>query len=85
MRGSAGREGTRDRDTDDEQEIRDLMNEPGVDLIVADPCYRPLLEGDARFVPLPHTAMSARIHWDLEYEYAVDKGYEYLASQLLDD
>ncbi|MEF2230791.1 MAG: nitrogenase component 1 [Pseudodesulfovibrio sp.] len=77
--------GAFDRDTDDEREIRQVMNEPGVDLIVADPCYGPLLEGDARFAPLPHTAMSARIHWDMEYEYALDKGYEYLASRLLDD
>lgn len=83
--GLLAEKGAFDRETDDEQEIRGLMNGPGVDLIVADPCYRPLLEGDARFVPLPHTAMSARIHWDMEYEYAVDKGYEYLASQLLDN
>ncbi|WP_243547257.1 nitrogenase component 1 [Pseudodesulfovibrio tunisiensis] len=74
-----------DRDTDDEKQIGELMNDPSVDLIVADPCYRPLLKGERKFVPLPHTAMSARIHWDMEYEYAVDKGYEYLASQLLGD
>ena len=83
--GLLAEKGPFDRDTDDEREIRELMNDPGVDLVVADPCYRPLLEGDAKFVPLPHTAMSARIHWDMKYEYAVDKGYEYLASQLLDD
>ncbi|BDQ37085.1 hypothetical protein SYK_14450 [Pseudodesulfovibrio nedwellii] len=74
-----------DHDTDDEGRIKELMNEPGVDLIVADPCYRPLLEGDTAFVSLPHTAMSARINWDMPYEYAMDKGYEYLASQLLGD
>ncbi|WP_419785330.1 nitrogenase component 1 [Pseudodesulfovibrio sp.] len=83
--GVLGEKGEHDRDTDDEREIGELMNADGVDLIVADPCYRPLLEGDALFVPLPHTAMSARINWDMDYEYAVDKGYEYLASQLLDD
>jgi len=83
--GVLAEKGAFDRDTDDEAEIGTLMNEAGVDLIVADPCYRPLLRGDATFIPLPHTAMSARIHWDMDYEYAVDKGYEYLASQLLDD
>lgn len=77
--------GPNDLDTDDEERIRELMNEPGVDLVVADPCYRPLLKGAAAFVPLPHTAMSARIHWDMEYDYVADKGYEYLASQLLGD
>jgi hypothetical protein len=74
-------------DTDEEGNIAELMNAPGVDLIVADPCYRALLaeskDGSAVFVPLPHIAMSARIHWDMDYEFAVDKGYDYLASHLL--
>lgn len=83
--GILAEQGQGDCDTDDEGKIRDLMNRPDVDLIIADPCYRPLLEGKAAFVPLPHTAMSARIHWDMEYEYAADKGYAYLASKLLGD
>ncbi len=75
--------GPQDQDTDDEAAIQALMNAPDVDLIVADPCYKPLLRTPATFVPLPHVAMSARIHWDMPYEYAMDKGYEYLATQLL--
>ncbi len=74
--------GPNDLDTDDERGIAALMNAPDVDLIVADPCYRALLNSSATFVSLPHIAMSARIYWDLPYEYAVDKGYEYLAAQL---
>lgn len=77
--------GAGDRDTDGEAEIGELMNDPSVDLIIADPCYRALLSGFAKFVPLPHIAMSARIHWDMEYEYALDEGYAYLASQLFED
>jgi hypothetical protein len=77
--------GPRDRDTDGEAEIAALMNDPSVDLIVADPCYRPLLKGPAAFVDLPHVAMSARIHWDMDYEYVGEPGYDYLASHLLDD
>ncbi|MBG0776762.1 MAG: hypothetical protein H0S85_10080 [Desulfovibrionaceae bacterium] len=72
-----------DLDTDEEGRIAELMNDPDVDLIVADPCYRALLRGRAAFVPLPHIAMSARIHWDMAYEYAVDAGYDYLAGHLL--
>lgn len=75
--------GKADRDTDDEGEISKLMNDPSVDLVIADPCYRALLSGSAKFVPLPHIAMSARIHWDMDYEYSMDKGHAYLASQLL--
>ncbi|NJB68202.1 hypothetical protein GGQ74_001875 [Desulfobaculum xiamenense] len=74
--------GPHDRDTDDERTIAALMNEADVDLVVADPCYQALLEGSATFIPLPHIAMSARIHWDMPYEYAVDAGYEYLAAVL---
>ena len=74
--------GTADMDTDDEQTIAEKMNAPDVDLIVADPCYQALLTKKTTFIPLPHTAMSARIHWDMDYEYAVNKGYTYLASHL---
>ena len=74
--------GPADLDTDDEARIAGLMNASDVDLIVADPCYQPLLTGATTFVPLPHLAMSARIYWDMPYEYAVDKGYKYLAAQL---
>ena len=83
--GVLAEQGPGDVETDDEREIAALMNRPDVDFIVADPCYRPMLEGDAVFAPLPHTAMSARINWDTEYEYVSDKGYEYLASMLLAD
>ena len=75
--------GPNDRDTDEEAVIEKIMNDPEVDLIVADPCYKALLNGKATFVPMPHMAMSARFYWDLPYEYAVDKGYEYLAGQIL--
>jgi hypothetical protein len=75
--------GPNDVDTDEEGKIKELMNAPDVDLIVADPCYRALLDSSATFVPLPHIAMSARIYWDMDYEYAVDKGYEFLALQLM--
>ncbi len=88
FRESAGRmgllaeRGPDDLDTDDEARITELMNAADVDLIVADPCYQTLLTGSTAFVPLPHIAMSARIYWDMPYEFAVDKGYEYLAAQL---
>jgi hypothetical protein len=83
-RGSLMSSGPADAETDDEQEIAALMNAPDVDCVVADPCYRPLLEegAAARFIPLPHIAMSARIHWDLPYEYALEAGYRYVAEQL---
>ncbi len=71
--------GPDDVDTDEENRIATLMRNPSLDMIVADPCYQALADGSARFVPLPHIAMSARIHWDMPYEYAVDKGYDYLA------
>ncbi|WP_207264682.1 nitrogenase component 1 [Desulfovibrio sp. Huiquan2017] len=77
--------GPHDRDSDGEAEIAALMNDPSVDLIVADPCYRPLTNGSAVFVDLPHVAMSARIHWDMDYDYIGEPGYDYLASHLLDD
>ncbi len=75
--------GPNDVDTDDEKEIAGLVNAPDVDLIVADPCYKALLRGETAFVPLPHIAMSARFHWDMPYEYAVERGYDYLAGRLL--
>lgn len=74
--------GGQDSCTDGEQEIADLMNDPSVDCIVADPCYEPLLEQPKKFISLPHMAMSARFHWDQPYDYAVDKGYTYFAGQL---
>ncbi|WP_320169413.1 nitrogenase component 1 [Maridesulfovibrio sp.] len=84
-RGTLVEQGPGDLSTDDEKQIEKLMNDPDVDLIIADPCYRSMLAGDTSFIPVPHTAMSARIHWDMEYEYLADKGYEYLASRLLED
>ncbi len=78
--GLLAQRGPADQDTDEEDRIAALMNDADVDLIVADPCYQPLNEGSAKFVSLPHIAMSARIFWDMPYEYAVDKGYEYLAA-----
>ena len=75
--------GQGDVDTDEEGRISDLMNAPDVDLIVADPCYQALLAKTTAFIPLPHVAMSARIHWDMDYEYAVDQGYAYLSSHLM--
>ena len=86
-RGGLVARGPADMDTDDEQEIAALMNDPDVDCVVADPCYRPLLAkgSPTRFIDLPHIAMSARIYWDLPYEYALDAGYEYLAGKLAGD
>ena len=45
--------GPADLDTDDEARIAELINASDVDLIVADPCYQPLLTGATTFVPLP--------------------------------
>ncbi len=73
--------GPRDVCMDSEWDIAALMNDPAVDCVIADPCYAALLTRQTRFIPLPHIAMSARLNWDLPYEYAVDKGYEYLAGQ----
>ncbi|MDD4951333.1 MAG: nitrogenase component 1 [Desulfovibrionaceae bacterium] len=74
--------GPADVDTESEQDIAALMNDPDVDCIVADPCYQALLTREVKFIRLPHIAMSARMYWDLPYEYAVDKGHEYLGAQL---
>jgi len=74
--------GPRDVETDAEQDIADRMNDPAVDVIVADPCYQALLTRDVRFIPLPHIAMSARFHWDMPYEYAAGKGYAYFSGAL---
>ncbi|NMC48836.1 MAG: hypothetical protein GYA47_05320 [Desulfovibrio sp.] len=73
--------GPRDVCMDSEQDIAAMMNDPAVDCVIADPCYAALLTGKTRFIPLPHIAMSARLNWDMPYEYAVDEGYEYLAGQ----
>ncbi|OIO03414.1 MAG: hypothetical protein AUJ49_04425 [Desulfovibrionaceae bacterium CG1_02_65_16] len=74
--------GAFDACTDGEHEAAALMNAPSVDCIIADPCYEALLTHPARFIPMPHIAMSARLNWDLPYEYAADKGYDYLAERL---
>lgn len=74
--------GPADIDTDDEANIAKLINNSEIDLIIADPCYKNLVNKQLTFVPMPHIAMSARIHWDLPYEYSIDKGYKYLARQL---
>jgi hypothetical protein len=68
--------------TDGEHDAAALMNDPSVDCIVADPCYEALLTHPVRFIRMPHIAMSARLNWDMPYEYAVDKGYDYLAGRL---
>lgn len=81
--GSLIEPGPRDVATDSEQTIAALMNDPAVDCVVADPCYKALLTRPVRFVPLPHTAMSARIHWNLPYEYACEAGQAYLGEALL--
>ena len=83
--GSLMKPGPHDVDTDSEQATAELMNAPGVDCVLADPCYRPLLTSGARFIDLPHTAMSARIHWDMPYDYAVEAGQAYLESRLFAD
>lgn len=80
--GSLLEAGPRDVCTDSEQVITALMNDPAVDCVVADPCYETLLTRPVRFVPLPHPAMSARIHWHLPYEYACEAGQAYLAEGL---
>ncbi len=74
--------GPHDLDTDAEQAIAARLGDPAVDLVVADPCYESLLSRPVRFIPLPHIAMSARFHWDMPYEYAVEAGSAYLAGAL---
>lgn len=74
--------GAHDLDTDAEQAIAERMNDPAVDVIVADLCYKALLTRRVRFVPVPHIAMSARLHWDMPYEYAVENGAAYLSEAL---
>lgn len=80
--GKLAARGPQDLDTDGEQAIAARLDDPAVDLIVADPCYKALLTRDIRFVPLPHIAMSARFYWDMPYAYAVEKGSAYLAEAL---
>jgi hypothetical protein len=58
--------------TDGEHETAALMNDPSVDCVVADPCYAALLTRPVRFIPMPHIAMSARLNWNLPYEYALE-------------
>lgn len=74
--------GAHDVCTDDEAAIAALLNDPDVDCVVADPCYAALLDHGSLFVPMPHIAMSARLNWDMPYEYALEKGHEYLAAKL---
>jgi len=81
-RGVLAARGPRDLDTDAEQAIAERVNDPAVDFIVADPCYEALLTRKARFVPVPHIALSARFNWDMPYEYAVEKGYAYFEQAL---
>jgi hypothetical protein len=80
--GVLAQRGPHDLDTDGEQAIAARLNDPAVDLVVADPCYKALLTRETRFVPLPHIAMSARFHWDMPYEYAVEQGFAYLEGAL---
>ncbi len=80
-KGTLAEQGPGDVETDSEQEIAALMNNPRVDCVIADPCYKSLLSTPKKFIPLPHIAMSARIHWDMPYEYSVDRGYAYLARE----
>jgi len=68
--------------TTSETEIATLINQPDVDLIIADPCYERLIEGEKRFIPLPHIAMSARFYWEADYEYIGKAGGEYLKRQM---
>lgn len=85
--GALAIQGPLDLDTHDEGIIAARMNAQEVDCIVADPCYRPLLapRTKTRFIALPHPALSARLHWDLPYEYALEDGYRYLAGQFATD
>jgi len=64
--------------TTSETKITALINQPEIDLIIADPCYERLIEGHKRFIPLPHIAMSARFYWEMDYEYIGRVGGEYL-------
>ncbi len=68
--------------TTSEAEIAALINQPEINLIVADPCYERLIKGHKHFIPLPHTAMSARFYWEMDYEYIGRVGGEYLKKQL---
>ena len=43
----------------DEDDLLPLME--GAEVVIADPLYRPIVPGSARFVPLPHEGFSGRI------------------------
>ncbi|WP_027179340.1 nitrogenase component 1 [Maridesulfovibrio bastinii] len=81
-KGIMAEKGAADLDTDEENIIRQKMNTPDVDIVIADPCYKALLESEKRFVCLPHTAMSARANWDMPYEYVGEEGYNYLSEHM---
>ncbi|AEE15128.1 hypothetical protein Thena_1516 [Thermodesulfobium narugense DSM 14796] len=65
-----------------ESTIADLMSKSDVDYIIADPFYERLLHQKRQFIPLPHTAISARFYWDADYEYIGEIGAKYLKDRL---
>ena len=64
--------------TTSEAKITALINQPEIDIIIADPCYARLIADHKCFIPLPHIAMSARFYWEMDYEYIGRGGGEYL-------
>ncbi len=65
-----------------EEKIAEYLNDPGVDIVIADPLYKRLLKSEKIFVNLPHVAISSRLYWDYPYEFAGKPGSKYFYKQI---
>lgn len=55
-----------DRALTSEKAVREAFSQGEYNIVVGDPLLRQLLpeDSDTRFIPLPHVAVSSKIHWD---------------------
>jgi hypothetical protein len=55
-----------DRQIDDERKLTQVIND-GYDILIADPLFAQLLkprtDSSVQFIPLPHLAVSSKLHW----------------------
>ncbi len=62
-----------DLDLPDESTIRKLVNSGKYDVIISDPLIEKLLINEkTRLVPIPHVAVSSKLHWDEYLDYLSD-------------
>ena len=48
---------------DSEDSLAALLREGAFDLVIGDPLFELLCDKNQRFIPLPHPAVSSKIHW----------------------